>query len=75
MKVLQVLAWVAGLEKYSENPLANTIVQGAKNRNVEAIEVSDFESVTGMGFNGCIDSQFLVLDNLKLIEQQNISKA
>jgi Cu+-exporting ATPase len=71
----QVLAWVAGLEKYSEHPLANAIVHGAKDRNVDAIEVSDFESVTGMGVTGTIDGQSLVLGNLKLMEQQNISKA
>jgi hypothetical protein len=28
-----------------------------------------------MGVYGCIDGQFLVLGNLKLMEQQNISKA
>jgi Cu+-exporting ATPase len=72
LKVLQILA---GLEKYSEHLLANAIVQGAKDRNVEAIEVCDFESVTGMGVYGCIDGQSLVLGNLKLMEQQNISKA
>jgi cation transport ATPase len=72
LKVLQILA---GLEKYSEHPPANAIVQGVKDRNVEAIEESDFELVTGMGVSGCIDGQSLVLDNLKLMEQQNISKA
>lgn len=71
----QVLAWVSGLEKYSEHPLANAIVQGAKDRNIAAIEVSHFESVTGMGVTGTIDGQSLVLGNLKLMEQQNISKA
>tara|TARA_R110001583_G_scaffold187646_2_gene349089 strand:+ start:11152 stop:13656 length:2505 start_codon:yes stop_codon:yes gene_type:complete len=71
----QVLAWVAGLEKYSEHPLANAIVQGAKDRNIDAIEVSNFESVTGMGVTGSVDGQSLVLGNLKLMEQQNISKA
>jgi Cu+-exporting ATPase len=71
----QVLAWVAGLEKYSEHPLANAIVEGAKDRNVDAIEVSDFESVTGMGVTGSVDGRSLVLGNLKLMEQQNSSKA
>mgnify|MGYP000173002923 CR=1 FL=1 len=47
LKVLQILA---GLEKYSEHPLANAIVQGAKDRNVETIEVCDFESVKAWVF-------------------------
>jgi len=71
----QVLAWVAGLEKYSEHPLANAIVQGAEDRNIDAIEVSNFESVTGMGVTGSVDGKSLVLGNLKLMEQQNISNA
>lgn len=70
----QVLGWIAGLEKYSEHPLATAIMQGAKDKNITTIAVSDFESVTGMGVTGNIAGQSLAFGNLKLMQQQGISE-
>tara|TARA_R110001606_G_scaffold288212_1_gene436353 strand:+ start:8445 stop:10979 length:2535 start_codon:yes stop_codon:yes gene_type:complete len=69
----QVLAWISGLEKYSEHPLAEAIIKGAKDKNIDSIEVSDFESITGMGVTGNIDGKSLSFGNLKLMQQQSIS--
>tara|TARA_R110001632_G_scaffold174095_1_gene293651 strand:- start:89993 stop:92572 length:2580 start_codon:yes stop_codon:yes gene_type:complete len=71
----KVLGWIAGLEKYSEHPLATAIIQGAKDKNITTIEVSDFESVTGMGVTGNIAGQSLAFGNLKLMQQQGINEA
>jgi Cu+-exporting ATPase len=71
----QVLGWIAGLEKHSEHPLAAAIMQGAKDRDIATIEVSDFESVTGMGVTGNIAGQSLAFGNLKLMQRQDISEA
>lgn len=70
----QVLGWIAGLEKYSEHPLAVAIVQGAKDKKIAATEVNDFESVTGMGVTGKVTGQLLAFGNLKLMQQQNINE-
>ncbi|MFT6914231.1 MAG: Cu+-exporting ATPase [Motiliproteus sp.] len=73
----EVLGWIAGLEKYSEHPLAAAIVQGAKDKNIAAIaaiDVSDFESVTGMGITGKVAGQSLAFGNLKLMQQQGIGE-
>ena len=71
----KVLGWIAGLEKYSEHPLATAIMQGAKDKNIATIAVSDFESVTGMGITGNIAGQSLAFGNLKLMQQQGINEA
>jgi P-type Cu+ transporter len=44
-----VLELAAALEKGSEHPLAEAIVAGAKERDIEAADVEDFEAVTGKG--------------------------
>ncbi|MDR0220301.1 MAG: heavy metal translocating P-type ATPase [Lachnospiraceae bacterium] len=44
-----VLQIAASLERYSEHPLGQAIVEGAAQRGLEFIEVTDFASVTGLG--------------------------
>jgi Cu+-exporting ATPase len=44
-----VLELAAALEKGSEHPLAEAIVAGAKERDIEAADVEDFEAITGKG--------------------------
>jgi Cu+-exporting ATPase len=70
----QILGWIAGLEKYSEHPLAAAIVQGAKDKNIATIEVSDFESITGMGVTGKVASQLLVFGNMNLMQKHGIGQ-
>jgi Cu+-exporting ATPase len=70
----QLLGWIAGLEKYSEHPLAAAIVQEVKDKDIAAIEVSDFESVTGMGVTGKVACQSLALGNMTLMQQHGISQ-
>lgn len=52
------LSYIAALEKYSQHPLATSIIKEADNRNIDytSIELQDFTSVTGQGVKGKINS-------------------
>jgi Cu+-exporting ATPase len=54
-----VLRFAASLEKSSEHPLADAIVKTAKERNIELLKVSDFQSTTGEGISGKIDGKLV----------------
>ena len=68
----EVLALAASLERVSEHPLAEAIVQGAELRNVSLAETEDFESVTGKGVTGIVNTHQVVLGNLKLLQSLGI---
>ena len=68
----EVLAFGASLERASEHPLAEAIVQGAELRNVSLAATDDFESVTGKGVTGMVNRRKVVLGNLKLLQSLNI---
>ncbi|MXY08565.1 MAG: copper-translocating P-type ATPase [Caldilineaceae bacterium SB0670_bin_27] len=61
-----VLKFAASLEKGSEHPLAEAIVQGAEERGVRLAEVADFEAVTGKGVRGTVENMTVAIGNLKL---------
>jgi Cu+-exporting ATPase len=48
----EVLRLAAGIEQGSEHPLAEAIVQGARERGVDVPTATDFESHTGKGVTG-----------------------
>jgi len=62
----------ATLEKGSEHPLASAIVNGAAVRNLQLGTVEGFESITGKGVVGDVDSQRVSLGNLRLFESLDI---
>ena len=67
----EILSWVAGIEKHSEHPLAEAIIQGAKDKSIKAVEVKNFTSVTGMGVMAHLDDKVLAFGNTKLMLKVN----
>lgn len=63
-----VLRLGASLERNSEHPLAEAIVDGAKERNVVFAEVRDFKSITGKGVNGEVDGHRVAIGNARLLD-------
>ncbi|WP_238367835.1 copper-transporting P-type ATPase [Mesobacterium pallidum] len=63
----EVLRLAATLEKGSEHPLAEAIVEGAEERGVTLANAEDFEAVTGKGVMGRVDGKSIALGNLKLV--------
>ncbi len=70
-----LLARVAGLERGSEHPLAEAIVQGAEARGLTLDPASDFEAVTGKGVVGTVAGARLALGNAKLMGDEGVDTA
>ena len=68
----EVLRLIATLEKSSEHPLADAIVNEAKEKKVELSKVEDFESLSGMGIEGRVDSRLVAVGNSKLMNSLKI---
>ncbi len=68
----EVLRLAASLERASEHPLAEAIVQGAIENGLKLTTTLDFKSVTGMGVTGYVDGHRVVLGNIKLLQSLSI---
>jgi Cu+-exporting ATPase len=69
----ELLAIAAALEKSSEHPLARAIVEGATARNIAAVDVTDFQSVTGRGVTGRYGTRSVALGNAALMKDVGAS--
>jgi Cu+-exporting ATPase len=69
----QLLQSVASLEKASEHPLAAAIIAGAKEKNIELVPVTEFQSVTGKGVTGTLQGQRIGVGNAALMEELGAS--
>ena len=63
----EVLRLAASLERGSEHPLAEAIVRGAEERDVNMADADDFEAVTGKGVKGVVGGKAVALGNLAMI--------
>lgn len=68
----QFLQLVGTAEKQSEHPLAEAIVAGIKERNVELTEVEEFEAIPGYGIKAKVNGQFILAGARKLMQQHSI---
>jgi len=67
-----ILLLAASLERGSEHPLAEAIVAGAMERDMELEAVENFKSITGQGVTGIVNQYELLLGNTKLLMNQGI---
>lgn len=73
----EFLSAVASVEKGSEHPLANSIVENALKRDIEIAAPSNFLSVTGMGVQGTVSQRRVMVgkfDFLKSNEVHNLDE-
>jgi Cu+-exporting ATPase len=68
----ELLRLVASVERASEHPLAEAIVEGAIERGLELEKVTEFESVTGKGAVGRVAGHVVAIGNRTLFEELNI---
>ena len=69
----QLLKSAASVEKVSEHPLAQAIVEGAQARKLELAEVKDFEAIPGHGVSAKVEDKRILIGNLKLMNRENIA--
>jgi Cu+-exporting ATPase len=64
-----VLRWAAGLEQGSEHPLAEAVVEHARDRGVAIPQAEEFRSLTGKGVTGRVEGRSVALGNLALLRE------
>jgi P-type Cu+ transporter len=69
----ELLQLAASLERASEHPLANAVVQGAKERGVDPIEPENFRSLTGKGVIGKVKGRSVALGNRQMLDELGVS--
>jgi Cu+-exporting ATPase len=69
----QILRLVASVEKVSEHPLAQAIVEGAQARKLELTDVQDFEAIPGHGVSAKVEGRSVLIGNLKLMNREKIA--
>jgi len=71
----QVLRLVGSLERASEHPLAQAIVQGALARGLELEPVRDFFSMTGQGVVGTVAGQQVAVGSARFMQSAGLSQS
>ncbi len=67
-----ILRLAASLERASEHPLAEAIVEGAQDKGIELQKAEDFQSLTGKGVTGRVAGHEVALGNLALLESLHV---
>ncbi|MCX7558185.1 heavy metal translocating P-type ATPase [Sulfitobacter sp. F26204] len=63
------LAQVAAVEARSEHPIAQAILQAARDRGLDLPEVTSLEVISGQGITGIIDGQRIAVGNRSMMQQ------
>ncbi|UHA59068.1 heavy metal translocating P-type ATPase [Metabacillus litoralis] len=69
----EFLQLVGTAEKQSEHPLAEAIVTGIKEKNIELFDVEEFEAIPGYGIKAKVNNQIILAGTRKLMQKYNIS--
>jgi len=68
----EILWLAASVEKVSEHPLAQAIVESAQARGIVLDEPADFEAVPGYGVAAKVNGHAVVLGNLKMMDRVGV---
>ncbi len=64
----EIICMAASVDTYSEHPVAEAIVKGAKEKGIKLKKVENFESVTGKGVIGIYNGKQIGLGNNRLMD-------
>ena len=70
-----ILSLAAALERGSEHPLAEAIVEGAEAHGAIRQEATDFEAVTGKGVRGKVGGRAVALGNSAMMKDMDLDTA
>lgn len=68
----ELVELAASVEKNSNHPIAKAIVRKASDMNLELIQTSSFENITGKGLKAQVNDKDILAGNKKLLESQDI---
>jgi P-type Cu+ transporter len=69
---LKLLQLAASLERYSEHPLAESVVNYAQSQGVEPLTVEDFEAIAGSGVQGTVSGEWVHIGTARWLQEQGI---
>ncbi len=70
----ELLSLISGVERESEHPLAQAIVRGLRKEIKSGIHYpKSFETIPGQGVMASIDGHMLLMGNLELMQNQDVS--
>ena len=67
-----ILSYAATVENDSEHPIATGILDEASERNLELLELSNFNSISGVGIEGTVDGRDVKVVSPGYVAEQNI---
>jgi Cu+-exporting ATPase len=70
---VEILRLAASLERGSEHPLGEAVVNRAKGEGIALSEVEGFEAIPGYGVRGKVDGRAVLLGNAKLMQESGIT--
>src|SRR5712691_4519564 len=68
----QILGYAGSVEKGSEHPLAQAVVNGARKMNVDLTDPSDFEALPGLGVKATVEGREVLMGNADLMDKFSI---
>ncbi len=69
----EIIRYAASLESMSEHPLADAIVEHAKNSTIAISKIENFESITGKGVFGFMDGKRISLGSQRFLNELDIN--
>jgi P-type Cu+ transporter len=69
---LKLLQLAASLERHSEHPLAEAVVNYAQSQGVEPLTVEDFEAIAGSGVQGTVSGEWVHIGTARWLQEQGI---
>ena len=71
----ELLMLAASVEKSSEHPLAEAVLEETKNRNIPLVSASDFTALPGLGVEASVDGKRIVSGNARLMAEKKVDLA
>ena len=68
-----VIRFAASIERGSEHPLANAMIQAAETRGLRLFSIADFQSIAGQGIRASVEGRTVVFGNLKMLQTSGIA--
>jgi heavy metal translocating P-type ATPase len=69
----EILQLAASIDDNSEHPIAEAVVKGAREKNIELMKLDNFESIAGKGVHAVYKNKKLGLGNQRLMEDSGAS--
>ncbi len=69
----EFLRLVGAAEKNSEHPLAEALVAGIQERNIELPRTESFEAIPGFGIKAVVEGKQLLIGTRRLMEQHEVN--